>query len=83
LLPASSKLLKRWDAPGPGAKGKRLGRSRVAVDAARIAGLLAHGRSWREITAEFGISKAAAQRAFVACPKSYELRLPTLSTVIA
>ena len=31
------------------AKGKRLGRPRVAVDAARIGALRAHGRSWREI----------------------------------
>src|SRR5271155_2522708 len=38
------------------AKGKRLGRPRVAVDATRIASLRAAGRSWREITAEMGIS---------------------------
>jgi len=39
------------------AKGKRLGRPRVAVDAARIGSLGAHGRSWREITAEMGIKQ--------------------------
>jgi DNA invertase Pin-like site-specific DNA recombinase len=51
------------------AKGKRLGRPRVVVDAARIATLRAHGRSWREITAEMAISKGSAQRAFCGLPK--------------
>jgi DNA invertase Pin-like site-specific DNA recombinase len=51
------------------AKGKRLGRPRVAVDAARIGALRAHGRSWREIVAEMGISKGSAQRAFCGLPK--------------
>src|SRR5271154_1274939 len=50
-------------------KGKRLGRPRVAVDAARIADLRAHGRSWREITTELAISKETAQRAFCSLPK--------------
>lgn len=50
------------------AKGKRLGRPRVAVDAARVATLRAHGRSWREITAEMGVSKGSAQRAFRGLP---------------
>jgi len=52
------------------AKGKRLGRPRVAVGAARIGALRAHGRSWREITAEMGISKGSAQRAFCGLPKN-------------
>jgi DNA invertase Pin-like site-specific DNA recombinase len=52
------------------AKGKRLGRPRVAVDAARIASLRARGRSWREVTAEMGISKGSAQRAFWGLPKT-------------
>src|SRR5271170_4881247 len=51
------------------AKGKRLGRPRVVVDAARIAALRAHGRSWREIVVETGISKGSAQRAFCGLPK--------------
>src|SRR5271156_5825568 len=51
------------------AKGKTLGRPRVAVDATRIGALRAHGRSWREITAELGISKGSAQRAFCGLPK--------------
>jgi DNA invertase Pin-like site-specific DNA recombinase len=37
-------------------KGKRLGRPRVAVDAARIAGLRAQGLSWRQIAQDLGIS---------------------------
>src|SRR5204863_388768 len=45
------------------AKGKRLGRPRVIVDAARIASLRALGRSWAEINAETGVSKGTAQRA--------------------
>lgn len=52
------------------AKGKRLGRPRVVVDAARIASLRAHGHSWREITVELGISKGSAQRAFCALPRN-------------
>src|SRR3989441_12294368 len=42
------------------AKGKRLGRPRKVVDAARIAILRAQGRSWRGIGTETGISKGAA-----------------------
>jgi DNA invertase Pin-like site-specific DNA recombinase len=52
------------------AKGKRLGRPRITVDAARIGALRAHGHSWREITAEMGISKGSAQRAFWGLPKN-------------
>jgi DNA invertase Pin-like site-specific DNA recombinase len=46
------------------AKGKRLGRPRVAVDAARIAALRAQGHSWGSICNETGIGKGTAQRAF-------------------
>ena len=38
------------------AKGKRLGRPRVTVDAARIAGLRAQGLSWPRIARELGVS---------------------------
>jgi DNA invertase Pin-like site-specific DNA recombinase len=55
------------------AKGKRLGRPRVAVDAARIGALRAHGRSWREITTEMAISKGSAQRALWGLPKNSTL----------
>jgi DNA invertase Pin-like site-specific DNA recombinase len=51
------------------AKGKRLGRPRVVVDASRIASLRAQGRSWAQIVAETGASKGTAQRALVALPK--------------
>lgn len=51
------------------AKGKHLGRPRVVVDAARIASLRAHGRSWREIRVETGTSKGTAQRALSCLPK--------------
>ena len=37
-------------------KGKRLGRPRVKVDAARIAALRASGLSWPKIAAELGVS---------------------------
>ena len=52
------------------AKGKRLGRPRKVVDAARIAILRAQGRSWREIVTETGISKGTAQRALSGLPKN-------------
>jgi DNA invertase Pin-like site-specific DNA recombinase len=50
------------------AKGKRLGRPRVIVDASRIASLRAQGRSWAQIVAETGASKGTAQRALVGLP---------------
>ena len=52
------------------AKGRRLGRPRVIVDASRIALLRSQGHSWAEIGAETGISKGTAQRAVVGLPKS-------------
>lgn len=52
------------------AKGKRLGRPRVAVNPERIGELRARGRSWREIVSQTGISKGTAQRAFYSLPKS-------------
>ncbi len=51
------------------AKGKRLGRPRVFVDASRIASLRAQGRSWAQIVAEVGIGKGTAQRALASLPK--------------
>lgn len=54
-------------------KGTRLGRPPVTVDAARIASLRAQGRSWREVTAEMGISKGSAQRAYWGLPKNLKL----------
>jgi DNA invertase Pin-like site-specific DNA recombinase len=45
------------------AKGRRLGRPRVSVDAARIGVLRASGRSWRAIGRELGISERSLLRA--------------------
>jgi len=50
------------------AKGKRIGRPRVAVDPARIAALRAQGRSWSEVCSETGVGKGTAQRAFSTLP---------------
>jgi len=44
------------------AKGKRLGRPRVTVDAARIARLRAQGRSIREIADELGYSRSLVHK---------------------
>jgi DNA invertase Pin-like site-specific DNA recombinase len=46
------------------AKGTRIGRPRVAVDAARIAALRAQGASWRKIGSELDVSVATARAAF-------------------
>src|ERR1700736_1473819 len=44
------------------AKGKKLGRPRVVVDAARIAALRASGASWRIVCEKTGLTKGTAQR---------------------
>jgi DNA invertase Pin-like site-specific DNA recombinase len=44
-------------------RGKRLGRPRVSVDAARIATLRASGRSWPKIAAELGVSVGTVYQA--------------------
>lgn len=44
------------------AKGKRLGRPRVAVDAARIAALRASGASWPNIAKQLGVSVGTVWR---------------------
>ena len=52
------------------AKGKKLGRPRVTVDASRIAALRALGRSWGTICRETGsLGKGTAQRAFYSLPQ--------------
>src|SRR5260370_39534902 len=52
------------------AKGKTLGRPRVTVDAAKIAGLRATGASWQTITRQLGISAGTAKRAFYSLSKN-------------
>jgi DNA invertase Pin-like site-specific DNA recombinase len=44
------------------AKGARIGRPRLAVDAARVAALRSSGLSWRTIERELGISVRTARR---------------------
>jgi DNA invertase Pin-like site-specific DNA recombinase len=48
------------------AKGKRIGRPRVIVDARRIAALRGSGSSWSEIARLTGWTKGTVQRAFYA-----------------
>lgn len=52
------------------AKGKRIGRPKVAVDAVRIASLRHQGCSWAQIKADTGISKGTAQRSMAGLPKT-------------
>ena len=53
------------------AKGKRIGRPKVAVDVLRIASLRRQGHSWAEITRTTGVSKGTAQRSLApALPKT-------------
>lgn len=52
------------------AKGKRLGRPRVVVDAARIAAMRANGASWRTIAAQMHIGEGTARRAAQKCAKN-------------
>lgn len=52
------------------AKGIRVGRPRVIVDALQIAELRAQGRSWGQIRSAIGVSKGTAQRAFARLPKN-------------
>ncbi len=56
------------------ARGKKLGRPRVMVDASKIAALRGRGRSWAEISAELGVSKGTAQRALQSLPKNPSVR---------
>jgi DNA invertase Pin-like site-specific DNA recombinase len=46
------------------AKGKRLGRPRVAVDAVQLSGLRASGASWRAISAQMKVSTQTARRVY-------------------
>ncbi len=58
------------------AKGKTLGRPRVAVDTAKIASLRTSGASWQTITRELGISAGTAKRAFYSLSKNPSIRPP-------
>lgn len=52
------------------AKGKKLGRPRVAVDTRRIARLRAQGRSWIAVAYDMGIGEGTARRASQAHAKN-------------
>jgi DNA invertase Pin-like site-specific DNA recombinase len=51
------------------ARGKRLGRPRVHVNAAKIASLRQQDRSWSEISTETGLSAGVVKRAFYSLSK--------------
>jgi DNA invertase Pin-like site-specific DNA recombinase len=54
------------------ARGKRLGRPRSVVDAARIAEFRAQGRSWRTISHEMGIPPGTARSAYLRLAKNVQ-----------
>jgi len=56
------------------AKGKRLGRPRVATDAARIGLLRTQGLSWAKIARELGIGEGTAYRLAHSSAKNLESR---------
>jgi len=53
------------------AKGKHLGRPRVAMDARRVAALRAEGHSWRTVARELGVSERSIRRAVPGCGKNH------------
>jgi DNA invertase Pin-like site-specific DNA recombinase len=65
------------------AKGKRLGRPRVAVDARRIAALRSSGASWATVCHETGLSKGTAQRALHSLPKTLTAASPVSPCALA
>lgn len=56
------------------AKGKRLGRPRVVVDAAKIANLRQSGASWRAIAARLGVSRGTVRWAGLGFPQNPSAR---------
>ena len=52
------------------AKDKRLGRPRARVDVDRVAFRRSQGRSWSEISEEFGVGTGTARRAYAALAKT-------------
>ena len=66
------------------AKGKRLGRPRVALDASTVARLRAQGRSWRAVALDLGTNTATARRAVLGRDKNLRKSKPlTLYTAPA
>jgi DNA invertase Pin-like site-specific DNA recombinase len=58
------------------AKGKKLGRPRLPVDASTIALLRTQGQSWAAISSSLGIGKGTVQRAFYSLPKNPSSSVP-------
>ena len=58
------------------AKGRRLGRPRVAVDAYKVVALRAKGQSYASIALALGVGEGTVRRAVVASAKNPTLRLP-------
>ncbi|MEE9183375.1 MAG: helix-turn-helix domain-containing protein, partial [Acidimicrobiia bacterium] len=56
------------------AKGKRLGRPRAIVDAARVAALRRDGASWAAIGARLGVSRGTVRWAGLGFPKNASAR---------
>ncbi len=56
------------------AKGKRLGRPRVAVDASRVAALRASGQSYASIATALGVGEGTVRRAVLASAKNPSVR---------
>jgi DNA invertase Pin-like site-specific DNA recombinase len=56
------------------AKGKRLGRPRVAVDASKVAALRATGQSYASIAAALGVGEGTVRRAVLASAKNPSAR---------
>jgi DNA invertase Pin-like site-specific DNA recombinase len=56
------------------AKGKRIGRPRVAVDREKVADLRRDGASWEAIGAHLGVSLSSAWRASLGSPKKPSVR---------
>jgi DNA invertase Pin-like site-specific DNA recombinase len=52
------------------AKGKRIGRPKVIVNASKVRALREAGRSWSEICRETGLTKGTAQRSVSGLPKN-------------
>jgi len=61
------------------AKGRKLGRPRVIVDARRVASLRNSGASWATVCQKTGLSKGTAQRAIHRLPKNH---LPSASATV-
>jgi DNA invertase Pin-like site-specific DNA recombinase len=65
------------------AKGTRLGRPRILVNAAQIALLRRQGASWATISARTGVSKGTAQRAVRSLPTNPPEKAPAKALFIA